>query len=343
MKESTRPLLACLALGLVLQGCSKSSDNAKQSPNSGSDAASTKYPDGAVELKIKWPVGRRQVHRMELKQKSSTHLPQRQEPMQQDVGLVQEYAVSVLQDRQPAGRELELEYLYASMDVSMNNRSIFSFDSSGESLDSAPNPMASYFRTLVGMRLKLLMDTNDHVESVEGLDGFLNKLVQNAPPRGREVMTNMFSEETFKQMVEFGRGLPSHPVRPGDTWSSTNHIAMGAIGQLTLNVDYTFKNWDTREGRACALVEFTGDMESSNEGGTGPMGMKMQMKDGKLSGQSWFSPDLGLPVDATIDQTMTMLVTAQIPKFGDRGGGIQTFPSELKQSIKIKLVELSGE
>jgi hypothetical protein len=342
MKKLTLPCFSLLAWGLLLQGCSPSSDSPGSSSGTGEGSESVSLPEGAAMLQIKWPVGNHYVQRMDLRQKSSTKLPQRPEPVKQDVLMSQEYGITVMEELEPAGRELDMEYMFVSLDVNMNDRPVLSFDSGGESLSGPEDPMATLFRNMVGMRLTLLLDESNLVESVVGLDEFLTKIAKTSPPRSREIMTNVFGEDTFKQMVELGRGLPSYPVQPGDTWSATNEIVSGPMGKLKMNLDYTFEKWEAREGRACAVLQFEGTLESSGGGGIGPMGLKMQLESGTMTGRTWFDPDLGTPVETDADQEMQMLMTANIPRIGDKGGGTRTFSTHLRQDIVMKLVEFSG-
>jgi hypothetical protein len=117
---------------------------------------------------------------------------------------------------------------------------------------------------------------------------------------------------------------------------------------MNIDLNYTFKGWEQREKRKCVALDFTGTMASKGEApapGVGPMGMTMKVESGKLSGKTWFDPDLGHPVEIAINQDMIMLMT--IPTPGMRGKTnaaqppvSQSVTNHTKQNVVIKLVEV---
>jgi hypothetical protein len=326
----------CLGLGLALGGCSKSdSTNA----GSGSGTASPTPPaNEAVTMGIKWDVGQRYVFRMDIKQKGETSIPGRNQPMKQDASIVQEYSVTV-----PMERQLELEYLAIQMEVMINDRPVLNFDSGGESLAPETNPMVEVFRKIVGMKIQFFLNESNHVERVEGLANFTENILTQAPARSRAVLSGMFGEETFKQMVNFARSLPPPPVKPGDAWNSSEEVVMGPMGKMRIDMDSTFKDWEEHQGRQCARFHFQGTLASLSEDATGPMGMQMNLRNGVLSGESLFDPNLGMSLGADIKEVLDMDIIMKIPQLNDRGGGTQTLQTKVDQVIKLKLVELGDK
>ena len=338
MKKSiTLLLLVLLAVGLWTPGCSKSSNDSNAGGGAGS---SVSFPEGPIELKIKWPVGNRYVQRIDLQQHSDMKLPQRPEPMKQDVTMGLEYAIAVMGENGAKGRELEMEFVAAEMDIVMGNRSIMNFDSGGETLDGAVNPLASLFDNMIGHKVRLFTNDDQDVERVEGLEELTRNIMKDAPPQSRGMMTNMFGRDIFKQMVELSKGMPDRPVQPGDTWNSTMEISMGAMGDMVMSVDYTFLDWQMKHDRACAHLEFSGTFSSGSENAIGPMGMTMSLEKGTAAGESWIDPELGMTVGGLVNQHMAMKMTAEIPKIGDKGGGTQVIDMVLNQVINTKLVNV---
>lgn len=335
------PGILCLTLGLVLSGCSKSQPT-PPATGASSNAAPAAPESKTSELKIKWPVGQRYVYRMEIKQVGNTTIPSMPKPMKQEADIVQEYSIKVLNEREPAGRELEMEYLATQMDVNMNGRSVMKFDSAGETLAAENDPIISVFRNFIGMKFKFLLDASNKVEKVEGLDELRNKILLKAPPQAKAMLDGMFGEDMFKNLIDMGKGLPEKPVQPGDSWSTQSEVPAGPIGRMVVDMKYNFEDWETRQDRRCARIGFQGTMTSKDGEAAGPAGMKMNMKEGKMGGTSWFDPAMGMLVEAAIKQDMDLDMTMPIPQLGDKGGGTQTLNSKINQAINLKLVELTA-
>ena len=88
--------VAAFSLILAVSGCGKRGEAAKnQAPPSDPVAAA---PQGAVELKLKLPVGTRFPMRFEVLQKSEMQIPGMPKPMQQEMTLNQELRLAVLKE-----------------------------------------------------------------------------------------------------------------------------------------------------------------------------------------------------------------------------------------------------
>ena len=116
-------------------------------------------------------------------------------------------------------------------------------------------------------------------------------------------------------------------------------IAAGPMGKLDVDMEFKFTNWEMREQRACAALDFAGTMKAAGEAKPGLMGMAMTINDGTTSGQSWFDPDLGMVVESAIRQKLTMLMTMPQGAPNAGGGGAQTLTNRIDQKINLKLVE----
>jgi uncharacterized protein DUF6263 len=332
---------------LTSAGCKKS----EMAPKSASaDASSETAPaaaadSGPVALRVKWPVGNRYSQRMEVSGDTETLMPFSSKPMLQKVSINQEYSVTVLGERPRNGRELELEFESAEIDVNMNGKPVMTLDTRAEAGAEASNPLASGFRQVIGTKIKFLLDESNHIEKVDGVKEFIAKASAGSNPQGRAVMQSMFSEEYFKHTVDFQRGLPPNPVKIGDTWPVKSDLTIPVLGVMNMDMNYTFKGWEQREKRKCATIGFTGTMSSKGEGGNPTtMGMTMKVESGKISGTTWFDPELGHPVESSFDQDMLMLMTLPIGRAkanGDAAGATpQSVTNNTRQKIAIKLVDI---
>lgn len=293
-------------------------------------------------LKVKWPVGNRYVQRMEVNGDTETRLPQMPKPMMQKVNLNQEYSVTVVADR-----ELELEFDSTEMDVTMNGKSVVSMDSKAEAGAAEANPTVAGFRQIVGAKIKFLLDQSNRVEKMEGAKEFLAKASGSSNPQARAAMQGTFNDEYFKQMVDFQRGLPPNPVKSGDSWPVKTELAVPVLGQLNLDMNYTLAGWEQREKRTCAAIDFVGTMTSKGDAGQGggPPGMSMRIESGKMTGKTWFDPELGHPVETLVNQDMVLHMSMPKPanaKGGNQPGAGQTITNNVKQKIVIKLVEVAS-
>ena len=65
--------------------------------------------------------------------------------------------------------------------------------------------------------------------------------------------------------------------------------------------------------------------------------MSMNISEGNVSGVSWFDPELGMVIDANVDQDMKMTMTMPTGSRGPAANKTQTISSTMKQVVNIKL------
>ena len=110
------------------------------------------------------------------------------------------------------------------------------------------------------------------------------------------------------------------------------------MGKIAVDAKVTLKGWEEREQHKCAILDSRGTLKGTPGQEVGPMG-KMVIDQGKVSGRSWFDPELGARVDSESDQTIR--VKGEMP--GQAGGNRAAagFTSDISQKITVKLVELA--
>ena len=342
------PLLPLAAVfGLCLAGCNKPSDpNATQAKvETTADAAASPtsgpVPTGSdpADLRLKWKTGQRHQQRMEMTMKTETSGGPMPKPMKQDVIMNTESTLTTLAPRAGGGQELELQFGDIDMSVMMGGQEVMGFDSRGEALDN--NPAAGIFRSMVGAKLKYLLNESNRVEKVEGWQELSQKVAAQAPGAARGMLAGVFNEEYFKQMADYGRSLPPGPVNKGQSWSAAQEITMGPLGKMVLDLDYIFKGWEPHNKQHSAAVTFTGTMTSKPaEGGApGPFG-KMNIEGGKVSGTYWFNPVAGMLVDTVMDLDLKMIMDlagAGGPAPAGEAPTSMIITNVMKQKIQIKL------
>ena len=343
---------ACLLWGA---GCRKSTDNssAQEAPITG------KPSDPPVEMKAQWKPGRRYLMHLEMNQ--SMLMPWGRQPTTQEMSLGQDYAISVT-NAPDGGRGLELEIQSLALDVGSGETTWLRFDSLNK---VTPNegPGVEQLEKLIGGRIRLLVDATNKVTNVEGVKELAARVedTAGAAAGGRRggrllggmlgpILQRIYSAEYFKQILEAG-GLPQGAVRIGETWSVQKEIPGQLVGTLLLSTTNKLRGWQQREGGQCARIEFAGTLATKSGQVEGiPFGGAMKVEGGQISGTSWFSPDLGLPVESAINQSYN--VTGTLPNWGGpRRGGTNApvrannappaqFTSPVHQTISVKLTEV---
>jgi hypothetical protein len=284
----------------------------------------------AVEMKIKWEVGKRYVQRVEMAQTMDMNMPGSPQPEQQEMKQSQDIGISALKERDGGGDELEMEFLSMAMDMKMGGATVMSYDSKQSGQDNSANPAAAMFGKMVGSHVKFLTDTGGKIESVEGFQEFLDHVMNGSPPEMQAMMKGFMSEDSLKQMSPTSMGLPGKPVKIGDTWPVKTEIGLGPMGKIVLNLNYTFTGWEQHDNQKCAVLEYVGDISMKSGGDGGAAGM-MSIDQGKASGKTWFDPAMGMIKETAGKQDLTMKINAQ-------GQSIST---QMQQNLDTKLVEVT--
>ncbi|MGA2029456.1 MAG: DUF6263 family protein [Verrucomicrobiota bacterium] len=310
---------------VLLSGCSKSKNAATQSGNNADSGSATATPASPVEMKIKWTVGKKYSLHMELDQTTKTDVPNQPQPVTQEVKIAQDFDFSVLKELDNGGRQLELTFDDETMDIFQGDRNVFSFDSTQSPAQDANNPVAPILRAMIGTRLQYFTDTNGKVEKIEGVDELMNRIAATVKPQQQAMFKQMFSEDTLKQYASFADAMPDHPVNIGDSWPLKKDVN-STIGVLTLDMEYTFKDWEQHGDRQCAHIEVTGDISTKSI--STALGVVVEIKNGKISGEFWFNPALGMIVDMNDDQNMPLKITTRT----------QAMTAQFSQKIRVDLV-----
>jgi hypothetical protein len=130
------------------------------------------------------------------------------------------------------------------MDIQIGGNSI-SYDSTKDA--AAANPLADFFKALVGTEFKLTIDPQMKVTKIEGRDEFIKKL-QQANPQMETLLKTILSDDALKQMSDPAFGVvPNKPVKKGETWEKKTTLNMGPIGKYDSTYKYTDEGRDEKD------------------------------------------------------------------------------------------------
>jgi hypothetical protein len=314
-----------LALGVALGIGSSARLPAQQAATGAASPA-----DAPVELKVKWPVGQRCLQRLEMSQDQQISSPSLPEPVKQRIVHSQDVALTVAKEREDGGREVELAITATKMEIT-GGQTTMSFDSKSDPAKDSDNQLAPLFRKLGEMRLKLFTNRKGAVEKVEGLKEFADKLSSDLPPALQGMLQGMLNEDNIKHMGAIPEGLPDKPVKIGERWPLKQEISLGPMGKFTITLQITFKGWENRDQRRCAVLEHIGTIASPPGAGAAGGQMAMTITGGDTKGRTWFDPELGMPIESTAEQKMSMKVSAMG----------QDMSIQMQQMVTNRLVEVT--
>jgi hypothetical protein len=122
------------------------------------------------------------------------------------------------------------------MDINIGGNPV-TFDSTKD--QGTANPLADFFKALVGSEFTLTVTPEGKVTKIEGREDFVKKLTsanQNMAP----MLNQILSDDALKQMTDPAFSvIPDKAVKVGDTWTKSSKLNMGPIG--TYDTTYTYK------------------------------------------------------------------------------------------------------
>ena len=309
-------LLGVVAGGVLLSGCSKS----KPATNAGNGTGPASGEDSAM-MKVKWTAGKKYSMRMELAQTTKTQIPNQPQPNSQEVNLSQNFDISAIKDLDNGGKELELQFGDMTIDVTQGGQKVLSYDSTQSATEDTN--FAPMFHAMVGSRLQYFTDADGKVEKVEGIEEMLNRISTDKKSPMRAQFSQMFTDSTIKEYGSFADMMPNRVVKTGESWSYKRDVVTQV--SMALDMKYTFKSWEQHLDRKCARIGVEGKISSKG------VSNGMQIDDGKISGDVWFDPELGMIVGVNNDQNIKIKVTT-------RG---MTVTPEINQRIRVSLVDIA--
>ncbi|NBO91984.1 MAG: hypothetical protein EBV06_06680 [Planctomycetia bacterium] len=181
--------------------------------------------------------------------------------------------------------EQSIEGVTMEIDIGGNK---ISYDSTKEA--TANNPLADYFKSLVGSKFTVELDTKDmKITKMEGRDDFLRKLVA-ANPQMKSLLETILSETALREMAEPTFAvIPAKEAAKGDKWSRKTKLAMGPIGTYDNEYSYVYEGTtgDIATIKVDTTLNYSPPQEAAGQGGLPfkikAAKLKSTSKDGKIT------------------------------------------------------------
>jgi hypothetical protein len=292
-------LTSMLGLTVTVAQEKKDQPPAKQ-PETKTPAAA---PAAATETELAWKFSKDKV----LYQKLRTITEQKMKVMNTNVDQKQEqeFVFSWKVEDVDASKIVlvqKIESVIMKITISSNE---IKFDSTAK--DAPDNPLASFFKPLIGSTFKLTLDPNTmKVVKVEGREEFVKKLT-DANPQLKVLLGNILNDEQLKLMSEPAFTLvpdKGKKVKKGDTWKREGVMKMGPIGSYNATYDYTFDVSEKRDAATLQKILLKTTLKYNPPGAADTTGqLPFKINSGNLAtkeanGTIYFDADLGRVADS---------------------------------------------
>jgi len=299
------------------------------------DKSSKEEPKGKATLAWKFEKGKA------LYQKMSTETTQNMKVMNQPVDQKQKqtFYFSYTPAEQKGDEWVITQKIEGvSMDIDIGNQKI-SYDST-KGGGEANNPLADFFKALVGSEFKITLNTKDMtVTKLEGRQEFVDKLTK-ANPQMKPLLEQILSEKALMQMAEpTFAALPGGEKSVGDKWTKKTALDMGPIGKYDNEYTYAYAGKDDKDKSldkitVDTVLKYTPPTEAA---GTASSNLPFKIKSADL--KSTKATGSILYKDGRIDKS-TMELNLEGKLSIEIGG--QATDVELKQT-QTSTVETSGK
>jgi hypothetical protein len=307
LKSMNAKLGLAISLALITGACQRSDE----APITG------KRGDPPVAMQAVWQPGKRYLYRVESTTSSQVPRKNTGKIIRADSTLGQDLAFTVTNVAPDGSRLLQMEVLAVQMETGRDDGVTMSFDSANRVMQVEDSPVVDRLRRMVGLKLKFHVSPENKVTRVDGIKE-LNARMSGGGSAGRGVavaaLNRAFNQQFYRDIVEMGM-LPRDPVKVGDTWK-VSRVGSGGLrgGSVAMELNYTFRGWQRREGTNCARLDFTGTFKpnaSSRTNNPSVVGriinsvVPPNAEEGDITGQSWFDRDLQLAVETRYQQSIT--------------------------------------
>jgi len=298
-----------LSLALVASACQRSNE----APITG------KRGDPPVAMQAVWQPGKRYLYRVESTTASEVPRKNTGKIIRADTTIGQDLAFTVTNVAPDGSRLLQMEVLAVQMETGRDDGVTLSYDSANKVMEVEDSAMINRLKKLVGLKLKFHVSPENKVTRVDGTKDLSDRM-SGGTVRGvaASAMSRCFNQQFYRDIVEMGM-LPKDPVKVGDTWK-VSRVGSGGLkgGSVAMELTYTFRGWQRREGTNCARLDFAGTFKPNAPPPKGNQtnspsfvrrivdsAVPPNAEEGEITGQSWFDRELQLAVETRYQQSIT--------------------------------------
>ena len=322
------PVLLLLPLALVigLSGCKRRDDRGDGEPIKG------KSSDPAVTFVARWDETNAFVYHLETI--TGTQVPRRNTNantmIQQDTVLAKDLRFGVTNVTPEGFRSMKMEIQSVRVETTADQRLTSAFDTENEMLSTEDNNVASRLRRVKGAQLGFRLSPANRVLRVDGTKEFTDRIGASRNVKGAAgaVLNKFFNQQFYRDLVEMAF-LPTNPVRIGESWTIRTRSMAGLYNNMTVDLTYTFRGWQVHENTNCARFDFTGNTQPKRSTTTGRTPTSSS-EEAEIEGTVWFSPELGVPIELMVNQSLTRNSTST--KVVRPPGGTNMVGVSMKQS-----------
>jgi hypothetical protein len=296
-------------------------------------------PPQPVVIAVKWFEGSRYIYRIDIEQRSTNQLPNTPEPAAEEIVTGLSYALTASSLASDGSQVLEVELLAFDTEIRIGTNVVVKFDSAhpeGEGGKVPPIPQP--YRNVAGSKVRLRTAPGGKVDEVLGYDEWVRTVTGDPTGTARQMLVQQFNPGFFRQLADFGRGLPDRPVSPGDRWPHHIQIPAGELGTIRAESGVEFKEWLSRDHEKFAVIEARGTL-SSRPGGGASGKPSMWIERGTVEGRSWFDPELGAMMESCVEQSMRVRGETPVQE-GESQPAAADFVSDIGQKVTVKLIEI---
>jgi len=181
----------------------------------------------------------------------------------------------------------------------------------------ASDPTIAPFASMVGKSFVMVLNEAGEVQNLEGHE-------ELAALSGA---TDAMFEAQLEQMWHV---VPGEEVEVGETWSTRTTQTIPGVGEITVELEYTFTEMDSMEGLDVAVIEVTGSASMGR--GARVQGMRVSITESLVEGVIHFAPDLGLVIESEQSQDLILEITGQG----------QSITQSLSSSLFMELSDVEG-
>lgn len=195
----------------------------------------------------------------------------------------------------------------------------------------AGDPAIAPFAFLVGKTYTMTLNEAGEVESLDGYGEHLENMINRLQdPQIQAAIRVSMTESMFEaQQEQMWHVVPGEELEKGDTWTAHTSQTIAGLGEVIVELEYTFADVDSMEGMDVAVIQVEGSVRM---GRGGVPGMRVEISDSHIDGTINFAYDLGLIIESEVSQDMIVEISAQG----------QSMTQSLNSTLMMELTDVQG-